>query len=330
MKINTAELRAFLQAAGRIKPSRLMPILNFIKFENGTITKSNGPEFVQYTCEFKGVFLVEERIISNFIAATKADEIEITWTAKRVIISDGSASVNSPNADVKDFGTIPEHADNWDPLEDKIMEAIGSCATLLSDEDTAQPATRHVFIGGGLVVGTDGNVGLLYDVPQTSRIMLAKGPAAILGRLGRAEYVSAGNYDFFRSGPLLLGFVKPELVTWYDFVTWKAPDGLPVFTLPKAELIAFCDMCNAASPAYGGPSKLTRTSAEMNDNDYEVQVHRNIPGIGADVDPIQFAPRWLGKLLRQVPGDTIAIHYAPKTIYLVGNEWQGLYQQLVF
>lgn len=108
--IPLAELKLFKKESSHIKGNRIIPIYDFIKFEDGTIIKTNSKEFIvkETNAPFKGTFLVEDLILNSFIENTVDPEIHFKIGKDEVTIYDSKSKLRSKTADLKQFPATPE------------------------------------------------------------------------------------------------------------------------------------------------------------------------------------------------------------------------------
>lgn len=329
MTIPTSSLRAFLQQSSRLKTNTLLPVLSFIKFENGTITKHTMREFMQYSIPFDGQFMVEERILNTFISGSQDDEIDFSWTDKKVTLKDSKGKISSPNEPLINFPAIDLPTES-EELTEAACRAIGVCAQMLSDEELAIPNCKHVFTGGSWISGTDGFIGTVFDIECPSKIILAKQPAMVVAKMKGCQYSNTKAYDLFQSGDLLYGSVKPEVV-WFDMsiLRHKSTDG---FDLDTREVLSFCDMAIAAS----GLSVMTATienghelRLQFSEPEYGVELSRVMQVAGPHMEAVGFQPRLMQRLLRALPAAKVICVREFNRLSFLGDGFTGMIQEFV-
>ena len=77
MKLSTKQLKQFNSIAGGMKQNNILPILSYLRFKDGTITKNNLESFVTMEADFEGSVLIDEKILMSFVEYTNAEEINV-------------------------------------------------------------------------------------------------------------------------------------------------------------------------------------------------------------------------------------------------------------
>lgn len=331
MTFKTSELRAFLNAASRIKTNTLMPVLCFIRFQDGTITKNALHSFVQYTCEFTGTWLIEERLLQTFVNSTISDEVIITWTDEKVMLYAGDSKLQGPNEDIKNF-PVNDQSGVELKLPEGATDAIGIAAQMLTDDESAHPRCRHIFVGNKIIAGVDGWVGYLqdftYELPQ---IMLSKHVAQIVSRLDQPCFSQNESYHFFREGFLLYGFSKPEC-TWMDMGILRCNNCFPVFSVDKFDLIRFCENCLAASPLNGIVATMEKKDVLMlrfSDVGFGVEIEKRIECEGDEAALFRFQPKLLLRMLKALPVTEVKAWRGERCYYFTGENFQSQIQTII-
>lgn len=329
MTIPASCLRAFLQHSNRLKANTLLPVLSFVKFQDGTITKHTMREFMQYSCEFEGAFMVEERILNTFVNASKSDAITFSWDDKRVTIQDATSKISSPNCPIEDFPAIDLPSD-FNEITEGACIAIGVCASMLSSDDDAVPNMKHVFTGGDWIAGTDFFIGAIFDTPPIPRMVLSVRPAAIVSRMKGCWYSQSKSYDLFQSGDVLYGSIKPE-VLWFDMSVLRHKSA-PGFDLDKQELLSFCDMAVAASGISDNVATIENgheLRMEFIEPQFSVDVRRAIQVAGPQMASFRFQPKLMQRLLRGLPAETVICSREEHRICFIGDGFTGMIQGVV-
>lgn len=108
MKISTSELKRFKHNSSFIKKNNILPILGYLKFDDGKITKTNLHSFIEQKTNVKGSFLVPEMNLFNFLARSTEDFVDVYVKDGMCIISDGKLPVvKVPTEDIKHFPSTP-------------------------------------------------------------------------------------------------------------------------------------------------------------------------------------------------------------------------------
>ena len=143
MKLNVEQLKRFKANSASIKSNGIIPILDYLKFDKGTVTKNAMGSFViQKIDGCTKSFLVDEKILMNFVAYTSSPTIDIEIKDGKVIMSDGSTKKISPTEPVENFPTNDESDDNYD-LEDIPYHSKSDNARLFLYENEIKKAIRE-------------------------------------------------------------------------------------------------------------------------------------------------------------------------------------------
>src|SRR5688572_7795118 len=153
IKVPVSDIRSFKKSSSHIRSKGIMPILDYIKFDNGTITKTNINEFVVQESDFNGAFLVEERVLFNFIEYTSAADISFVADGKKIIITDGSQKTSSKQEDINLFPQIEQPPKETVALTDTILKLFGSAAKY-TQEGGDDLRKSHIFIGGSTIMAS--------------------------------------------------------------------------------------------------------------------------------------------------------------------------------
>lgn len=322
IKIPVADIRAFKKHASRINKHGLLPILDYIKFNNGTITKTNINEFVVYESDFTGSFLVEERILFNFIDHTNASEITFTFDGGKVILFDGSQKVKSNQDSLSLFPEIEEQPKETVSLTDTILKLFGSAAkyTLEGDEDLRK---SHIFIGGDGVLASDGFIAFYKKLDrELPKIAIPRSVAEKISLIDPADFSQSEKKLFFRAGKVLLGFQKTE-ATYIDMRGFFQYQYYHSFHALKSEIIEFNEMCLSMSKIKKCFPYLDvvegRLLMSAVNSDYGVDNEKEIEVIGAMEGKFQYDAATLNRLLKTAPDEELTFSRLKGMMYITGE-----------
>jgi len=175
MKIKTSELKNFKQNAAFVKVRNILPILSYLKFDNGTITKTSMSSFIQQQADFTGTFLVPETNLFNFLSRSAEPYIDVYVKDGMCIISDGKQPVvKVPTENIDNFPTIPIPDEGEYELSNEVMCAINIGGDFIDNNDTPD-ARSHVFVRSGCVAGIGFVIGYKEDIEgELPKIVLSK------------------------------------------------------------------------------------------------------------------------------------------------------------
>ncbi len=324
MKIKVSELKSFKSNASFIKQTNILPILGYLKFDEGCITKSNMGCFL--TQEVEGMdesFLVDEKILMNFIEFSAAPEIKITKKDKMVTITDGNSKVTCQTDDIINY---PKHEKEFNDavvLDNDTMCAIQIASNFIMT-DPQQPFKSHVFIGKGNVAGSNGFIAYISTLSNpVPEIILSKDTAAAVGRLHIASYATAGRWDVFKADKCTYGFIKPEL-PFFDLSVFGVYDkSEQSFVVNKTDFIRFNDMCLSSTPTKNIIASFQIQEGElkldMKDSDYDVSVSKGLSTSGEMEGSFKFMPYNMNQLLKSIPSSDITFTKG-KDRYIISDE----------
>lgn len=319
MKLKTAQIKAFRTASASIKQNGILPILSYLKFDNGFITKNNMESFVIMPADFDGSCLIDEVRLYGFIDNIKASEFEVKIKDGIVTLSDGKYKQNSPTDLVSNFpvNVIPD-ADEIE-LTNTDMWAI-KYASNFTQEDEINPYMKCVFIGNGIIAATNSFIAYTEKTELKNTIILQKETAAAIGKYESVLFSENESYQFFKCNEIKYGFIKKD-TKFLDMKIFSVlPDG-PGVALNKDEIINFCSMCVASTP--------TGATLEVNikggclvmlypAHNIDISTSIDLP-VTETLQDFRFQPFLMLKMLKNVP-DTDLIFYRGKDKYFITGE----------
>lgn len=333
-KVPVADIRAFKKNSSHIKNKGILPILDYIKFDNGTITKTNLNEFVVQESNFSGSLLVEERVLFNFIEYTTAADISFSADGKKVTISDGSQKTGSTQGDIALFPNTEQPPAETVSLTDTILKLFGSAAkyTLEGSDDLRK---SHIFIGGDTILASDADIAFCRKIDrELPKIAIPRSVAERVSSIDPANFSQTEKKLFFKAGKVLYGFQKTE-ATYIDMSVFFKYTKDDYFHAPKSELIAFNEMCLSMSKI-----KICHPFLEIKDgkllmsavnSDYGVDNEKQIDVIGKMGDKFQYDAGTLNRLLKTAPDDELTFSRVTGKMYITGDSgFTSLIMGLIF
>lgn len=325
MKIQTRQLKAFNSAASGMKQNGILPILSFLKLDNGTITKNNLESFITMDIDFEGSCLIDERTLMDFIESVNADEIDVEVKGTTVVLSHGKERVISPTDDVANFPAISAAEDAEEiVIPQEVLKAIKISSNFTMDRENL-PFTSCVFVGNGLVGATSGFIAYTEKIQEDlPNIILEKSMISALKGLEFVTFSQNETYVFLSTGSFRSGFIKKD-TKFIDMGRFAAfPDG-EVTIMPKDDFIRFCDFCT--SRCVGKLvviASIKEDKLSMVDADYGIDYEKPLPVALPD---FSFNPTMMGKLLKSLPDDKLKFLKADKKMYITGEN--GGYVSLI-
>lgn len=322
VKVPVTDIRSFKKNSSHIKSKGIIPILDYIKFENGTIIKTNINEFVVQESSFSGAFLVEERILFNFIEYTGAAEIIFETNGSKVIMSDGSQKTSSSPGDVKLFPAIEEPPTETVPLTDTILKLFGSAAKY-TQEGNDDLRKSHIFIGGDTIIASDGFIAFYKKIDrELPKTAIPRSVAEKVSSIDPADFSQTEKKLFFRAGKVLYGFQKTE-ATYIDMSGFFNYNKNLSFCAPKSELISFNEMslgmsklrlCHPYLEIVNGKLLMSAVNS-----DYGVDNEKEIEVVGEMGDKFQYDAVILNRLLKTAPDEELNFSRVKGMMYITGD-----------
>jgi hypothetical protein len=322
IKVSVSDIRSFKKNSSHIQNKGILPILDYIKFDNGYITKTNLNEFVIQESTFSGSFLVEERILFNFIDYTSALEITFVTDGKRVILSDGSQKTGSTQGDITLFPMPEEMPKESVSLTDTILKYFGSAAKY-TQEGNDDLRKTHIFIGGSEILASDANIAFYRKIDrELPKIAIPRSVAQRVSSIDPANFAQTERKLFFKAGKVIYGFQKTE-ATYIDMSSFFKYAKDDCFHAPKAELISFNEMCLSMSKI-----KICHPFLEIKDgkllmsavnSEYGVDNEKQIDVVGKMGEKFQYDAGTLNRLLKTAPDEELTFCRAKGMMYITGD-----------
>lgn len=315
MKLQTKELLKFNSVAGQMKPNNSLPILSYLKFEDGIITKSNLESFVTMEADFKGSFLIDEKILMSFVNSISADEVDIKINDNSVTISHGKEKMISPTEPLINFPAISsEELDNIE-FSDGIMSAIKTSINFTVENDSV-PFAQCVFIGNGLIGATTGHIAYIEKTEeQLPEIVIERNVAAAIKNFNTISFSQNDRYQFFTNHIFKFGFVKKETkyINLNPFVKLPKEEKIMV---NKSEIIKFCDACVSSSKSNVIIASIVNNKLSMVDANYGLDYEKPL---SVNLKDFTFNPALMGKMLKSLPDESVYFIRDKAKYYVTGD-----------
>lgn len=314
MKLQTNQLKQFKAAASAIKQNNILPILSYLKFDNGKITKNNLESFIIMDADFKGQMLIDEKVLMTFIDFTSEAEIEVTVKGTQVIITDGKTKVTSPTDDIKNYPV--SNATENEPVEltAQVLYAIRTASNFTID-DLTMPFKEFVFVGNSTVAASNGFTFYGVSVPECPQITIGKDAANAVTKFESVLFSENETYQFYSAGIYSYGFIKKD-VKFLDMSQWlKVPEG-ETATINKTEIIKFCEICISNTPGRVVIAKAAGTTLSMVDAAYSLNIETPV---SASFDTFGFNPHYMAKMLKSLPDEQVTFTRANNKYFVTGE-----------
>jgi hypothetical protein len=298
MKIKTRQLKQFNSIAGSMRQNNILPILSYIKFEDGKITKNNLESFVTMEADFEGSVLIDEKILMSFVESIDAEEIDVTVNGTKVTLSHGKEKFNSPTDNIIDFPKSAESDGEEIEIPQDVLRAIKIASNFTMERENL-PFTSCVFIGDGVVAANTGFVAFAQKVEGAyPNIILEKSAATVIRNFNTVSFSQNDSYQFFTNNVFTFGFIKKDTkyIDMKKYLTLPPKEG--VVEMNKTDLQNFCDICSSSSAGRVVIAKIEGGKAIMVDVDYGNDYEKPLPSLLPD---FSFNPAYMGKLLKSLP-----------------------------
>ncbi len=321
-KVPVADIRSLKKNSSHIKKNGILPILDYIKFDNGTITKTNLHEFVVQESNFTGAFLIEERVLFNFIEYTSALDISFVADGKKIILSDGSQKTTSTQGDISLFPETEEAPAETVSLTDTILKLFGAAAKY-TREDQYDLIISHIFIGGDAILASDRFIAFYRKIDrELPKTAIPRSVAERVSSIDPADFSQTEKKLFFKCGKVLYGFQKTE-ATYVDMRKFFDYEKGTCFHAQTSELIGFNEMCLSMSPL-----KICHPTIEIAngklllsaiDGDFGVDNEKEIEVFGKMESKFRYDAAILNRLLKTAPDDELCFCQVKGMMYITGE-----------
>lgn len=321
-KVPIADIRLLKKNSSHIRNNGILPILDYIKFDNGTIAKTNLNEFVVQDSNFSGAFLVEELVLFNFIEYTSASDLLFTVDGNKIVLSDGIQKTTSVVGDITVYPEIESPPEEKFSLTDTILKFFGDASKYIRDGEF-DLLISHVFVGDEVITASDRMIGFYRKIDRDlPKIALPRSVAERVSSIDPAKFSQSERKFFFQTAKVLYGFPKTE-ATYVDMRRHFSYDKSKSFRVAKRELMDFNDMCLSMSP-----SKICHPTFEIvdsklrlcaNDRDYGVDNEKEIDVVGKMESKFKYDAALMNRLLKTAPDDELTFHQSKAMFYITGD-----------
>lgn len=326
MILKTSDLRAFKANGATIKQNGILPILAYVKVEKESITKNNLESFLTQKITYDGKpFLIEEKILNNFIDNTSAEEINLIIKGNSITLSaDDIASVKSDLGDLTSFPVAAEPEGDLLKFDYDILELIITASRFLSDEKDDPEYKKNAFLGNGMITASDGFIAYKATIDESFKdIYLPKSTIQGISKLASCDYSESASYHFFETPFLRYGFIKPEH-KWTDLSSFfNIPIDIPSFEIDKQQIVSFNDLAIANRVSKDAITKVLiepgAMALSMNDSSYNIEQDWRINIEGGVKGSFGYNPVLFNRLLKSIPDDKITVHQIPGRYYITGT-----------
>lgn len=311
MKLKVAQIREFKKIASGIKTNQTLPILSYLKFEDGHITKNNLESFVTMKADFEGNFLLDEISLFSFVDSVSADEIDVEIKGTQALFTCGEEKHKSPTEDISGFLVLPEFTGEPFIITPQILEEIKTAALFTQDIEN-MPYASCIFVGRGLIGACINHMAYTKLIEGLPEIVIERDSVQVLKNFDSLEFVDAGNYICFSNGNFRFGFIKKDTKFLPLNPFTVAPNGKKA-EIEKSEIIKFCDSCISA--CMGRFIQINVENGKMHLVDSAYGIEKEKP---CELEDFGFNPTIMSKLLKSLPDEKITFIKADRKYYMTG------------
>jgi hypothetical protein len=322
IKVPVADIRSFKKNSSHIKKNGIIPILDYIKFDNGTITKTNLNEFVVQESNFSGSFLIEERVLFTFIEYTDSYEITFVVDGKKITLNAGTQKTTSTQGDISLFPETEQAPKETVALTDTILKYLGAAAkyTIEAQHDLI---ISHIYIGGDVILASDRHIAFYRKIDrELPKTAIPRNVAERVSAIDPSDFSQTERKLFFKTGKVLYGFQKTEAV-YFNLNMLFEYNQDACFHAPKSELISFNEMCLSMSPLRVCHPTLEVVDGKLRlsaiDGGYGVDNEKEIDVVGKMADKFWYDASLMNRLLKTAPDDEFKFCVVSGRMYITGD-----------
>lgn len=315
MKLNVHELKKFNSVTSSMKYNGILPILSYLKFKDGIITKNNLEQFVEMEANFEGECLIDERVLMAFVNSVSCEEIDVKLEGKSVVLSCGKRITKSPTDEVANYPTVEDNNLEGIVIEEEIINSI-KIASGFTIERENLPYTQCVFLGHGFLGAATGYIGYVEKLDDKfPEMILDKNCISVIKGLNNFSFSQNDAFQFVRNGVFNFGFRKTD-TKFINFAPFYNVDGDKKVSLDKSEIISFCDYCVSSTPSKVVIAKVSGNKLSMEDADFSISAESEI---SAELDDFVFNPSFMAKMLKSVPDETVTFIRSKQKYFVTGK-----------
>ena len=315
MKLQTKQLKKFNSIAGSMPQNKILPILSYLKFEDGYITKNNLESFVTMEADFIGKCLIDEKILMSFVDSTNAEEIDVIVNGNSVVLSHGKEKMVSPTDDIVNFPVSTLSESEEIEIDSEIIRAIKVASNFTAERENT-PYASCVFLGNKMIAATTGYVAYIENIDtDLPEIILEKNMIPILKNFNSVSFSQSDSYLFFSNSIFRFGFIKKDtkFVNMTPFT--KVPENNKVY-VNKVEIIRFCDACVSSLSSPVIVANIKGQKMVMINTDYGIEYEKPL---SAELEDFTFNPALMGKLLKSIPDENVYFTLDKNKYFITGE-----------
>lgn len=322
IKVPIKDIKDFKKNSSIIENNSILPIYGFIKFDNGTITKNSKTDFVIQQSNFSGSFLVEEKVLFNYIEYAESSDILFTIEDKKIIMFDGETKQACATDDINLYPFCEEPPAEQFHFDDAVLKSLGA-AVNFTRKDDKDLIISHVFIGNNSIAAADRIIGYLKQIdselPQTA---IERHTAERISQMRPGYFSETETKCFYKVGNMVYGFSKTEAV-YVDLRRYFTLTKNERFIVNKKKISDFNDLSLANSPLKYSWPEFSITNNKMRlfvpDANYSRDGEREIDVIGSMVGTFKYDAALMNKVLKSAPDEELTFHQSNALFYITGD-----------
>lgn len=336
MHLQTKQILAFRDKTSFMRQNTLLPVLEYILLKDGHLVKTNMQAWAKMPIDGIGdtQLLFDEKMLYNFASRISTDTFEVTVKGNQVYLA---ADITSrfQTDDVTNYPKMPEEDSEVTPVEIINTVPYRQALAYTAKSESIPTFRGYVHHVNNLIWAGDGN-GFYSYKQQGPELTLSADAVQAITQFDTAVWYKAGNYDFFKCGAILYGFIKPELKG--PDITQHLPDRNPSASastlINRQKLISFCEMCITSTPKNWCEVKmstgLSQIVFDMADDDYNKGNNLTLP-CDVTMPDFSFNAVILVSMLKALPYETLTIYrdHVQLTIRSEDENFQAMLQGLV-
>lgn len=314
MKLQTKQLKKFKSIAGSMTQNKLLPILSYLKFDKGEITKNNLESFMVMNAEFEGSCLIDEKILYSFIESTNAEEIDVAIKDKSVIISHGKEKMISPTEPVINFPISSISEGKEIELSYDVIRAINVASNFTMEG--VMPYSQCVFVGKGLIAATTGYIAYTEKVDkELPEIVIEKNAATLIKNFESVLFSQNDRCQFYSNHVFKFGFIKKE-TKFLDMNPFAIVPDEESVEINKSEIIKFCDTCINSTTGRIVVANIVEDKLSMADGGFGIEYEKPL---SVKLPNFTFNPTTMSKMLKSIPDEKVNFIRSKDKNYVTGD-----------
>ena len=270
IKLPLDNIKEFLGYASLIPSDKLdlLPILKYFKveiiFNECTITKCNGRDFVSYTFSCKEddyEFLLHENELKTFCSVSNEQFIFIDISVKTTLKDTKNYKQSYANElyDVVDFPKINSYNDEYSIRLSKSLLNLISIARNYCGTDDLDSRYSSVYINKEHIYSTNGNCLFTNKHLEeiSSDIVITKRESEVISKLGFVDYMQSESQNIFKFDNIIFGFTKIDLVASLPYTLFiEKTKKKNNFKVNVVDLVKFCQAVLSSSSSSTGDKEI--------------------------------------------------------------------------